>query len=423
MSFSYKKSNLYAENVRLATIAETVGTPVYVYSGAVIRHQFTTLRDTLADVLPQNTIPLLCYACKANSNLAVLSHLRGLGSGLEIVSEGELIRGLRAGFDPKTIVSTGVGKSDSEIAACLKAGILQINVESLSELKIVQEIAASLDIKAEIVLRFNPDVAGGGHDKISTGRKGDKFGISAEQVYEGFKIAKAMSHVDAVGLSMHIGSQVFTVQSFKAAFSKLPNLVRTLRADGHRISRLDIGGGFPIKYKDETLLDLTAYAEWVRDIIVPLDTQIIMEPGRYLVGNAGVLLTRTVFDKRNKDERFLIVDAAMNDLARVAMYDAHHEIDVVQKHDDRKDISYDIVGPVCESSDKFANARALQQTERGELVAIRSAGAYGFTMASNYNTRPLTAEVMVSGDEFAVIRERQTYDTIIDLDAVPDWLS
>jgi diaminopimelate decarboxylase len=347
--------------------------------------------------------------------------LKSLGAGLEIVSEGELVRGLRAGFDPSTIVSTGVGKQDSEIAAALKAGILQFNIESLPELERINQIAESLGMVASVVFRLNPEVTGGGHTKITTGRKHDKFGILKDDVFEGFRRASAMKHVEAVGLSMHIGSQVFTVESFKAAFERLPDLVKELRGEGFTIDRLDIGGGFPIQYNHEQLLDLDAYAEWVRDIILPLDAEIIMEPGRYLVGNAGVLLSRTLFIKETKDRAFVILDAAMNDLIRPTLYDAYHGIEPVENRN-RPKVMVDICGPVCESSDFFAKDRMMPTIKAGELAVVQSAGAYGFCMASNYNTRPLIPEILVDGDKVAVIRARQTFDDILAYETIPGWI-
>ena len=419
--FTEKNAVLHVDDIPLNRIAGEVGTPCYVYSASVIRDQFTRLRDTMANTLPQNRQPLLCYACKANSNTGVLSFLNSLGSGLEIVSEGELVRGLKAGFDPSKIVSTGVGKQKSEIAACLSAGILQLNVESLPELEQINTVAGSIGKIAPVVFRLNPDVSGGGHSKISTGRKRDKFGLSAEAVFEAYTMAKEMKHVKAVGLSMHIGSQVFTVDVFKTAFEKLPALVADLRKSSFEVSRLDIGGGFPIVYKDEKLLDLESYAQWVNDIIVPLETQIIMEPGRYLVGNAGVLLTEVLYVKETQDRSFLVLDAAMNDLLRPALYDAWHGIEPVANRKAPQK-TYDIVGPVCETGDTFSKDRSIATMKQGDLAVIRSAGAYGFSMASNYNTRPLPAEVLVDGTRMAVIRQRQSYADILDAETIPDWL-
>lgn len=420
MAFEETNGVLYADGVALPRIAQEVGTPAYIYSADVITSQFEKLRDAMARALPKGRTPLLCFACKANSNVAVLNHLQKLGSGLEIVSEGELRRGLAAGFDGSRIVSTGVGKSDSEIASALKADILQFNVESLPELENINRIASETGQKARVAFRLNPDVSGGGHHKISTGRKRDKFGILNDDVHRAFRMAKEMDHVDAVGISMHIGSQVFEVSRFREAFARLPQIVSDLRGAGHTISRLDIGGGFPIIYKDEKLLDLDSYAQWVNEIIAPLDTEIIMEPGRYLVGNAGVILTKVVYVKETPERSFLIVDSAMNDLIRPAMYDAYHGIEAVENRD-APEKTYDVVGPVCETGDTFTVDRVLPTMKRGDLAVIKSAGAYGASMASNYNTRPMAAEVMVKDGQYKVIRPRQAYDDIIGADIVPDW--
>ena len=413
---------LMIEGVSLQEVARDIGTPTYIYSSAHIRSQFETLRDALRRALPADRQPLLCYACKANSNIAILSLLRTLGAGLEIVSEGELMRGLKAGFDAGRIVSTGVGKQKSEIAACLKAGIHQLNVESLPELAMIDQIAGEMGVRAPVVFRLNPDVSGGGHHKISTGRKQDKFGLRREDVFAGFRMAQEMKHVQALGLSMHIGSQVFTVERFRDAFEKLPGLVKDLRAQGFRVDRLDIGGGFPIQYRDEKLLDLDAYATWLRDIILPLEAEIILEPGRYLVGNAGVLLSRVLYVKESGEKKFLILDAAMNDLIRPTLYEAWHGIEPVAPRAGATTL-YDIVGPVCETGDTFATDRALPPLQAGDLVLIKSAGAYGFCMASNYNTRPLPAEVLVRDGRYDIIRARQSVQDLLTLDRVPDWLS
>lgn len=415
--FEEKDGVLNVDGVSLTTIAKEVGTPVYVYSASVISSQYEKLKSAMARALPANRQPLICFACKANSNLSILSHLKNVGSGLEIVSEGELVRGLKAGFDANKIVSTGVGKQKSEIAACLKAGILQFNVESLPELERINQVAGEVNIKARVAFRLNPNVSGGGHHKISTGRKRDKFGISLDVMEHAYATAAKMEHVTPVGLSMHIGSQVFDVQKFKEAFSHIPDVVKKLRSNGHSVTRLDIGGGFPIIYKDENLLDLDSYAQWVNDIIAPLDTDIILEPGRYLVGNAGIILTEVLYVKETTDRKFLIVDAAMNDLIRPAMYDAYHGIEAVQNRNAPKQV-YDVVGPVCETGDTFTTDRELPAMHAGDYAVIKSAGAYGASMASNYNTRPVAAEVLAQNGTYKIIRRRQTYDDILATELV-----
>ena len=421
VGFIEKNGVLHCDGVALPVIAAEVDTPVYVYSAAHIRKQYDALAGAMEKALPPERQPMLCYACKANSNIVVLKVLQKQGAGLEIVSEGELHRGIKAGFSPDRIVATGVGKQDSEIAVCLERGIHQFNVESLPELENIQAIAEQMDIQANVVFRLNPDVSGGGHHKISTGRARDKFGISVERIFEAFEMAQGMSHINALGLSMHIGSQVCTVETFKDAFLKLATIVGDIRGAGYEITRLDIGGGFPIIYDDEKLLDFDAYAEWVNEVIEPLNTEIIMEPGRYLVGNGGVLLTEVLYVKETQDRDFLIIDAAMNDLIRPTLYDAYHGIEALENRD-AVIRTYDVVGPICETGDTFSQERKLPEMHRGDLAVIKSAGAYGACMSSNYNTRPLPAEVLVDGDQFMVIRKRQSYDDIIDGDIIPDWL-
>ncbi len=419
--FHEKDGQLYADAVALETIARKFGTPAYVYSASSIRSQYEKLSGAMKKALPAGKQPLLCFACKSNSNIGILCLIRGLGAGLEIVSEGELVRGLKAGFNPGRIVSTGVGKQRREIEACLAAGIHQFNVESLPELERINQIAGGMGMRARVVFRWNPNVEGGGHSKISTGRKHDKFGLATEEIFKGFEMAKALQNLDALGLSMHIGSQVFTIDSFRQAFEKLPALVKDLRGKGYTIQRLDIGGGFPIQYNDEKLLDLDVYAQWVRDIILPLEAEIIMEPGRYLVGNAGVLISEVLYIKESEERSFLVLDAAMNDLIRPTLYDAYHAIEPVKGRDAKKKI-YDVCGPVCESSDFFAKDREIPAMKQGDLAVIRSAGAYGASMGSNYNTRPLLPEILVDGDKVEVIRRRQGYDDILAAEAIPAWL-
>lgn len=412
---------LNADNVPLTQIAKEFGTPTYVYSASAIKSQYDALSNAMKRALPKDRQPLLCYACKANSNVAILSYLQSLGCSLEIVSEGELFRGLKAGFKANQIVSTGVGKQRSEIISCLKAGIHQFNVESFPELEHINKIAGEIGKIATVVFRLNPNVSGGGHHKISTGKARDKFGISEESLYGAYQLASEMKNIEPVGISIHIGSQVFTVESFKTAFEKLPTIVKNLREQGHKVTRLDIGGGFPIIYKDEKLLDLDNYAEWVRDIILPLDTEIIMEPGRYLVGNAGVLLTEVLYVKETHEQDFLVLDAAMNDLIRPTLYDAYHGIEPVENRD-APHHNYDVVGPICESGDTFTKDRNLPEMKQGDLAVIKSAGAYGFCMSSNYNTRAMPAEVFVHDGKSFEIRKRADIKEIIDLDIIPNFL-
>jgi diaminopimelate decarboxylase len=419
--FHIHNNQWHVDSVALADIAAEYGTPCYVYSASHIRTQYNALKDTMRKALPEDRQPLLCYAAKANTNLAILSLLRSLESGLEIISEGELAKGLAAGFKGEHIISTSLGKMSDEIRACLNADILQLNIESVPELYNVNKIAGEMGKRADVLFRLNPNVSGGGHHKISTGRKRDKFGLSAARILEIYKIAETLEHVRPVGLSMHIGSQVSKVEAFKPAFEILSSMVHTLRAEGYTVERLDIGGGFPIQYNNEPLLDLEDYASWVRDIVLPLDTDIQMEPGRYMVGNAGILLAQTVYIKETGERDFLVLDAGMNDLIRPTLYEAYHAITPLT-HLERPEKTYDIVGPICESGDIFAESRALPEMRDGEFAAIHSAGAYGFSMASNYNSRPLPAEIMVDGDKVALIRQRQSLSDIIKGEAIPLWL-
>lgn len=420
--FVEKDGTLHVDGVPMNDIAASVGTPCYVYSAAVIESQYNKLKGAMEKALPKDRQPLLCFASKANSNVAVLSLLRSLGSGCETGSEGELLRALKAGFKGNKIVTTGVGKLEREIALSLKSGVLQFNVESIPEVYTINKVAAELGVIAEVAFRLNPDVAGGGHSKISTGRKTDKFGILTEQIYDAFAQASQLSNIRPVGMSMHVGSQVFEVERFKEAFSRIPDVVRELRAQGHTVSRLDIGGGFPIQYNNEKLLDLDSYAQWVNDIIVPLDTEIIMEPGRFLVGNAGVILSEVLYVKETPEKKFLIIDAGMNDLIRPAMYDAYHGIEPVSETN-RARQTYDVVGPCCESGDTFTKDREIAEMKQGDLCVIRETGAYGASFSLNYNSRPNAAEVMVKDGSFSIIRARQTYEDMIGRDVIPEWIN
>lgn len=416
--FTYTNNVLHCEDVPLSEIANEFDTPVYVYSAGAIRHQITKLQNAFKDHLSADRQPRFCFACKANSNIHVLKVIREAGCDLEIVSEGELVRGLKAGFRADQIVSTGVGKTASEITHALEVGIHQFNVESIEELDAIQGIAKELNETATVVFRLNPNVAAGGDDKIMTGRTRDKFGIGPDRIFEAFERAQDMSHVNAVGLSMHIGSQIHEIWHFRQAYARLADIVRDLRDAGHIIDRLDIGGGFGIQYQDETPLDPDEVARAVRDLIEPLGTEIVMEPGRFIVGNSGILLSKVLYIKHTADKKFLILDQAMNDLLRPSLYDAYHAIQTInQPKDNTPQHSYDIVGPICETGDTFARDRMLPELAQHDLVAIMSAGAYGACMASNYNTRPMLAEILVDGGKATLIRRRQTYDDLLSLEA------
>jgi diaminopimelate decarboxylase len=417
--FTYRDNVLHCEAVSMTDIAAKFGTPAYIYSASAIRAQVKALQDAFSAALPDNRQPRFCFACKANSNIHVLNVIREAGCDLEIVSEGELVRGLKAGFNANQIVSTGVGKTPSEITASLNAGIHQFNVESVEELHAINKIAGDMGKIAPVVFRLNPNVAAGGDDKIMTGRTRDKFGIGPDRIFEAFELADEMQHIKPYGLSMHIGSQIHEVWHFRQAYGKLAEIVNDLRSKGHEITRLDIGGGFGISYQDETPLDPKEIASAVKDLIEPLGTEIVMEPGRFLVGNCGVLLSEILYIKKTADKHFLILDKAMNDLLRPSLYDAYHGIAPVQEPtSDQQQHSYDIVGPICETGDTFARDRFLPEMKDGQLVAVGSAGAYGSCMASNYNTRPMLPEILVDGDKATLIRRRQTYDDLLEMEAV-----
>ncbi|MCB1591409.1 MAG: diaminopimelate decarboxylase [Alphaproteobacteria bacterium] len=421
--FTEKNGILYVDNVPLPEIARKFGTPSYVYSASSIRSQYNALKSSFERALPSNWQPLVFYACKANSNIGVLKLLKTLGCGLEIVSEGELYRGLEAGFKGDQIISTSFGKNYNEISAGIDAGIRQFNIESWEELEQVNRIAAEKDKRTAVLFRLNPNIAGGGHEKISTGRHDHKFGNNEEKIVEMYRRAAGMKYAQPRGVSVHIGSQVTTVESFRPAYESIASLVKRLRKEKLDVDRLDIGGGFPIAYeKTGALLDLNSFAKWVAEIILPLKTEIQIEPGRFMVGNAGVLLTETLYIKETDSRRFLVVDAAMNDLIRPALYEANHGIIPVTSNKGRNTVAYDVVGPICESGDIFARQRPLPEIRKGELVAIQSAGAYGFSMASNYNSRPLPAEILVDGDKVALIRKRQNVSDLIRGESLPEWL-
>jgi len=419
--FHDKNGVLHADNIALTDIAARFGSPCFVYSAAVIRAQYNALKAAMERALPADRQPLLCYACKANSNISVLKILERMGSGLEIVSEGELVRGLKAGFTGDRIISTSFGKNEKEIKACLDADLMQFNIEAPEELGVINDTAASMNKVADVVFRLNPNISGGGNDKISTGRKEDKFGNTPDDIMRLYKQAVEMGNVNPVGVSIHIGSQITQAEAFKPSFEKLASLVKDLRAEGLTVTHLDIGGGFPIAYNNEDLLDLDEYVSWVKDIIVPLDTKIQMEPGRYMVGNAGVLLTQCEYIKTTPSREFLVLNAGMNDLIRPTLYDAYHGIRPVLSHN-RSMKTYDVVGPICESGDVFSKQRELPEVTTGDLVVIQSAGAYGFAMSSNYNSRPMLPEILVDGDNIAVINKGQTIDDMLWREAIPDWL-
>ena len=416
--FDYRDDSLYAEDVDIAALAENIGTPFYLYSEATLRRHMRVFAKAFA-----GTDPLVAFSVKANSNLAVLRILASEGAGADVVSGGELARALKAGIAPEKIVFSGVGKTRDEMTAALKAGIYQFNVESEPELEALDATAQALGIAAPVALRINPDVAAGGHDKISTGRKEDKFGVPWSQARTLFARARTMKGIAIKGVDLHIGSQIAELAPFEAAFNKAAELITDLRADGCTIDRLDLGGGLGIPYGAGAIPPHPDdYAELIKRVTAPLGLRLIFEPGRMIAGNAGILVTRVIYVKDGEQRKFLIVDAAMNDLIRPALYDAHHDIKPVTRRDGGEDIHYDVVGPVCESSDFFAKNRAMREAGAGDLLAIMSAGAYGAVQASQYNTRPLIPEILANGAEHAIIRKRPSFEDIIALENVPGWL-
>ena len=416
--FAYRDGVLHAEAVNLAGLAQTVGTPFYCYSTATLERHYRVFAGAFADV-PS----LICYAVKANSNQAVIATLAKLGAGADVVSGGELKRALAAGVPPDKIMFSGIGKTAAELAFALDKNILCVNVESEPELDLLSAIAAGKGRTVNISVRVNPDVDAKTHAKITTGKKDNKFGIDYDEARAIYREAAKLKGIQAIGVAVHIGSQLTDLAPFRAAFARIAKLVEVLRADGHDIRRLDLGGGLGIPYRDETPPPPSAYAAMVRETVGHLGCELVFEPGRLLVGNAGVLVTKVLYVKETAERRFIIVDAAMNDLMRPALYDAWHDIMPLTDTKGGKLITADIVGPVCETTDIFAKDRQIAAVAADDLLAFASAGAYGAVMASDYNSRPLIAEIMVKDTEFAIVRPRQTYEDMLGRDKLPDWLT
>ncbi len=418
--FAYRSGVMHAEGVNLAALGEAVGTPFYCYSTATLQRHYKVFADAFADV-PS----LVCYAMKANSNQAVIATLARLGAGADVVSGGELKRALAAGVPPEKIMFSGVGKTAGELAAAVDANILCINVESEPELDLLSQVASSKGRSVCVSVRVNPDVDPKTHAKIATGKSENKFGIPISRAREVYAHAGKLSGIRVSGVDMHIGSQITDLQPFDDAFMLLSDFVRTLRADGHHIEHVDLGGGLGIPYRDdnEPPPDPDAYASVVKRATRDLDCTLIFEPGRLIVGNAGVLVARVLYVKRGETKTFIIVDAAMNDLIRPTLYEAHHEIRPVDEPiPGAWRIVADVVGPVCESGDFLAQDRELVEPKPGDLVVVMSAGAYGAVQAGTYNTRPLVPEVLVKGSEWALVRPRMDAETLIGLDRMPGWL-
>jgi len=419
--FEYGPEGLMCEGVPLARIAAEVATPVYVYSRATLERHFTVFRDALAAAGVAD--PLVAYAVKANSNVAVLKVLGDLGAGADTVSEGEVRRALAAGIPGERIVFSGVGKTRDEIAFALRAGVAEINVESEPELNAVASVAAALGVRAKVAFRVNPDVAAGGHAKIATGKAENKFGVSFAEAARLYANASNNAALDPIGVACHIGSQITDLAPMREAFSKMRGLVEQLLGEGLSVERLDLGGGLGVPYFNMPEPPSPAdFAKMVGEVTRGLPVKLAFEPGRVIAANAGVLVSRVIHvHERPEGRRFLVLDAAMNDLLRPAMYDAFHDIRPLTPRDGPLS-PYDVVGPICETGDTFTRDRPLPPLGAGDLVAFMSAGAYGAAMASEYNTRPLVPEVLVDGDKFAVIRARPTYEEILARDLVPDWV-
>jgi len=412
--FSYRQGELVAESVSLRAFADAVGTPAYVYSRAALLNGYADY-DRAFQKVPH----IICYSVKANSNLGVLSVLARAGAGADIVSGGELYRALRAGIPAQKIIFSGVGKSRDEIRDALKAEILLFNVESVSELHAIDEVARAMGTQAPVALRVNPDVDPETHPYIATGFRTSKFGIPIDQARAVYRHAAKMTGIRVAGADMHIGSQLTKVTPFADALARLAALIKELREDGVEVRLLDVGGGLGIRYRDEQPPSHQEYATLLLPALQELGVTVLLEPGRSIVGNAGLLLTRVLYRKDTGTKRFVVVDAAMNDLIRPSLYGAHHDIRPV---DERRlaaaSETVDVVGPICESGDFLAKDRTMPRVEEGDLLAVMSAGAYGFVMASNYNTRPRAAEALVDGNRYTIVRRRETYEDLVAGEAV-----
>ena len=415
--FHYKRNTLFGEAVSIQEIIDQVGTPCYIYSRATLEHHFKVFDQAFSKVRH-----LTCYAQKANSNLALLRLFGRLGGGSDIVSGGELYRALKAGIPPERIVYSGVGKSPEEIRYALKEKILLLNIESPEELKVVNEIAGQLKKKAPIAIRVNPDIDPKTHPYISTGLKKNKFGINIRQSLEEYQLARTLPHINVIGVDCHIGSQLLATQPFLEAIQKLKKLTSQLKEQGIEIRYIDLGGGLGITYDQEEPPHPQEYARTITKELGDMPYTLILEPGRVIVGNAGILVTKVLYIKKGEEKNFIIIDAGMNDLIRPSLYGSFHKIQPVVRRN-RLKIQADVVGPICESGDFLGKDRVLPLPKPEELLAVMSAGAYGFCMASNYNSRPRAAEVLVQGKTFEVIRRRESYAQLVALEKIPDFLN
>ena len=414
--FEYKNHQLQCEGIPIREIAEKVGTPFYLYSHQTLVRHFTVFEEAFKGI-PH----LICYSAKANSNLALLRLFVNLGGGVDVVSGGELYRALKGGADPQKIVFSGVGKREDEIEYALKTGILMFNVESSQELQVINEVAGRMGKKAAIAIRVNPDIDPKTHPYISTGLKQNKFGIDILRAPMAYRLASQLPNLKIVGIDCHIGSQLVEVEPIVEALRRLKQLVENLRKEGMKIQYLDLGGGLGITYEDEEPPHPIEYASTILEEIRGFGCTLILEPGRVIVGNAGVLVSKVLYTKENEEKRFIIVDAGMNDLVRPSFYGSYHQILPV-KEETREEIVADVVGPICESSDFLAKGRKIPNLRSGELIAIMSAGAYGFSMSTNYNSRPRIAEVLVRDDQMFVIRQREGYEDLIRGEEIPEFL-
>ena len=414
--FEYKNGRLWCEGIPVETIAEKVGTPFYLYSYNTLVRHFTVFEKAFEGI-PH----LVCYSVKANSNLTLLRLFTSLGGGIDVVSGGELYRALKGGADPKKVVFSGVGKRGDEIEYALNTGILMFNVESLQELYTINEVAGRIGKKAPIAIRVNPDIDPKTHPYISTGLKKNKFGIDILRAPMAYQAASKLPNLQVVGIDCHIGSQLVEVEPVVEALKKLKRLVQDLRKEGMEIQYLDLGGGLGITYEDEEPPHPVEYASSILEEAKGFGCTLILEPGRVIVGNAGILVARVLYRKENEEKRFVIIDAGMNDLVRPSYYGSHHQILPV-KEDKREEVVVDVVGPICESSDFIAKERRMSMVDSGELIAVMSAGAYGFSMSTNYNSRPRVAEVLVRDDKMYVIRKRENYEDLVRGEEIPDFL-
>ena len=414
---SYRLDELFVEDVSVSEIADSLRTPFYVYSRSTIKNNFVRFKKSM-----EGLDGIICYSVKANSNLSVLETIAKLGGGADVVSLGEYQRALRAGIDPKKIVFSGVGKQDFEIAETLKSSLLQFNIESVSELEAINKIAINLNKEAPIAFRVNPDIDAGTHENISTGKADNKFGIPISKAKEIYQHASKLDKIKIVGVDVHIGSQITNLNAFRQTFENLEKLIYDLRACDIHLENVDIGGGLGIKYTDDDVEpDLREYSKLVKQILGNLNCRIIFEPGRYIVGNSGILVTKVLYKKKSQNKNFLITDAGMNDFSRTALYGAAHRLIPLSQESREATEIYDVVGPVCESTDTFLRNHLVENAEEGDFLAFLDVGAYGAVLSSEYNTRPLVPEIMVYKERYEVVRSRPTYEEIFEKEVIPNW--